>query len=86
MPSAPRPVTGRSINERFLAVGIVPLINLDGSRLLFYPRGAHVPAFLMAYLKSGVPLRSTLLRDYLVNVARGITHDVGPGDIISPKA
>lgn len=49
--------------------GVIALVNLGGSRIYFYPRG-RLPPYLHAYIDAG--RRTIVLRDYLVNVARGI--------------
>lgn len=65
----PEIATGRYVNERILEHGFITLSNLNGDRLTFYPR-QPLPQFLRQWLE--VPARKAALRDYLVNVGRGI--------------
>jgi hypothetical protein len=66
--------TGRLVNDRLLAQGILALVNLRGDRLMFYPRGC-LPQYVRTHLEISDGKRARLLRDFLVNVARGIVTD-----------
>ncbi len=62
--------TGQALNRKVLESGCVALVNLDGTRLEFYPRG-RLPAYLSAYLNSNAtgPRR---LAQYCINLGRDI--------------
>lgn len=64
--------TGRQINEVILKAGVVALVDLKGDRIWFYPRG-RMPLHVLAYIE--INHRSARLRDFLVNVGRGVVTD-----------
>lgn len=66
--------TGRSVNARILECGVVTLVDLAGDKLWFYPRG-RLPAHIVAYLNIHNGRNARLLRDFCVNLGRGLVTD-----------
>jgi hypothetical protein len=66
--------TGRAVNRKILECGCVALVDLAGDRLYFYPRN-KLPQHLIAYLNIGERRHLRMLRDYCVNIARGLITD-----------
>jgi hypothetical protein len=65
--------TGEYVNRKILECGVVPLINFDGTKLLFFPRG-RAPAHVVAYLRIHNDQNLKILTSYLINLGRGL-HD-----------
>jgi hypothetical protein len=63
--------TGRQINEWIRAGGVVPLVDIRGDRITFYPRG-RLSAYAVAYLNSHDSRNAKLLRDFCVTLGRGL--------------
>jgi len=66
--------TGRQINQRVRECGVVTLVSLNGEKLSFYPRG-RLPAHVVAYLNFHEGRNARLLRDFCINVGRGIVTE-----------
>jgi hypothetical protein len=66
--------TGRSINNRILECGVIPLVDLAADRVWFYPRG-RLPAYVVAYLNIHNGRNARLLRDFCVSLGRGVIID-----------
>jgi hypothetical protein len=62
---------GEAINQTLLQAGVIALTRFDGSRIEFYPRGA-LPPYVFAHLTADDNARLFALRNYLINLARGI--------------
>lgn len=63
--------TGRAVNDRIRACGIVTLVDLQGDKIWFYPRG-RLPLDIVKYLNLHDGYAARLLRDFIVSLGRGI--------------
>lgn len=64
---------GRIVNDKCRAEGVCVLVDLAGDRLRFYSgRRGRVPQHLIAYLQINNGERAKALRDFLVNLGRGL--------------
>lgn len=63
--------TGKTVNDIVLESGVVPLVDLSGDRIWFYPRG-RLPRHVAAYLDVGNGHHARLLRDFIVTLGRDI--------------
>jgi hypothetical protein len=66
--------TGRIVNDKVRACGVVALVDLAGDRIWFYPRG-RLPPHLGFYLDSDHGRPARLLRDFCVSLGRGVVND-----------
>lgn len=64
-------ITGRAVNRKVVECGIVALVDLQGDRIWFFPRG-RLPPHVCAYLDANNGANARLLRDYLVTLGRDI--------------
>jgi hypothetical protein len=69
----PQVVSGRTVNERLLALGVTTLVSFDGARLHFYfSSSERFPESILQYLRINDGHRAKLLRDYCVNLGRDL--------------
>ena len=61
---------GAAINESIRQAGCVALVDLESTRLMFYPRGM-LPQYIHAYLDADGDRRRALAI-YLTNLGRGL--------------
>lgn len=67
-------VTGRTVNDKVRKCGVVALVDLNGDRIWFYPRG-RLPPYVCAYLDISNGRNARLLRDFCVSLGRGVVND-----------
>jgi hypothetical protein len=63
--------TGQAINDEVRKSGVCALVDLGGDRIWFYPRG-RLTRDACALLDANDGRNARLLRDFLVNLGRGI--------------
>jgi hypothetical protein len=61
--------TGRTVNDKIRQCGVVTLVDLEGNKLWFYPRG-RLPHDIVTYLNLQDGHAARLLRDFVVTLGR----------------
>lgn len=65
---------GRTVNNILRTkYGVIALTNFEGTKISVYPRDRHTEA-MIDYLRSDGMRRGYALRNFLINMARGITE------------